>query len=35
MDSAVYNMELRQFKELFADEQQIALGDDFCIVNVR
>lgn len=28
-------MELRQFKELFADEQQIALGDDFCIVNVR
>lgn len=31
----MYNMELRQFKELFADEQQIALGDDFCIVNVR
>lgn len=31
----MYNMELKQFKELFADEQQVALGDDFCILNVR
>lgn len=35
MDNSVYTMELSQFKQLFSDEQQLALGDDFCIVNVR
>lgn len=35
MGNTFYNMELRQFMELYADEQQVRLGDDFCIVNVR
>ena len=28
-------MELKQFMKLFSDERQIALGDDFCILDVR
>ena len=35
MENSFYNMELRQFMKLFTDEQQLALGDDFCIVDVR
>jgi AraC-like DNA-binding protein len=35
MENTFYNMELRQFKELFTNERQVALGDDFCIVDVR
>lgn len=35
METPFYNMELKQFKELFTDKQQVALGDDFCILNVR
>jgi AraC-like DNA-binding protein len=35
MENAVYNMELKQFLALFADERQIALGEDFCMVDVR
>ena len=35
MENSFYNMELKQFKELFTDEQQLALGDDFCIVDVH
>jgi AraC-like DNA-binding protein len=35
MENAVSNMELKQFMRLFSDKQQRALGDDFCIVNVR
>lgn len=35
METPFYNMELKQFKELFTDRQQVALGDDFCIVDVR
>ena len=34
MDNSVYSMELSQFMRLFSSERQIALGDDFCIVNV-
>ena len=35
MENAVYNMELKQFLALFADERQVALGNDFCMVEVR
>ena len=35
MDSNFYNMELSQFLSLFADDRSKALGDDFCIVDVR
>lgn len=35
MGTSFYNMELKQFKELFTDHRQIVLGDDFCVVDVR
>ena len=35
MDTPFFNMELKQFKELFTDGRQLAIGDDFCIVDVR
>lgn len=35
MENGFYNMELKQFMKLFADVRQAALGDDFCIVDVR
>lgn len=35
MENSFYNMELKQFRELFVDGKQAALGDDFCIFDVR
>lgn len=35
MNNSFCNMELKQFKELFSDGRQAALGGDFCIVDVR
>ena len=35
MENSFYNMELSQFISLFADQRSKALGDDFCIVDVR
>ena len=35
MENSFYNMELKQFRELFVDDQQAALGDDFCIFDGR
>ena len=35
MAQPFYTMELKQFKELFTDSRQMALGNDFCVVDVR
>lgn len=35
MVNTFYNMELKQFRELFPQGHQVALGDDFCILDVR
>ena len=35
MEHGFFNMELKQFLSLFADEREVKLGDDFCIIDVR
>ena len=35
MDDSFFNMDLTQFKQLFPSEHQLALGDDFCIIDMR
>lgn len=34
MDASVYNIDLKQFKHIFMNEDQLGLGDDFCIIDI-
>ena len=34
METSPFNMELKQFKSLFPSENQVGLGDDFCIIDM-
>lgn len=34
MDTSVYNIDLKQFKSFFTNENQLGLGDDFCIIDI-
>ena len=34
METPFYNMELKQFKSFFPSENQMGLGDDFCIIDI-
>lgn len=34
METSLFNMELKQFKNLFPSENQVGLGDDFCIIDI-
>ena len=35
MENSFYNMELAQFRELFAQGRLTGLGEDLCIIDVR
>lgn len=35
MDNSFFNLDLKEFKSLFPAEKQLALGDDFCIIDMH